>query len=229
MKKFLAGAVIVVVSLFVMSVSMVLAQDACEGNFDYDKDVDGGDAALFKSDFGRSPFSNPCPPKGPAPVPKTGQTTVYGSRDDGYWQQAVGVQWPNPRFTDNLDGTITDNLTGLIWLKHANCFGLRTWDNALSDSNGLADGSCGLTDGSSAGDWRIPNRFELASLLNLSYLDPAISHTPGFTHVQSYYYWSSTTTATNSGIAWYVDMGYGVVSMKPKSDVIYVWPVRGGH
>ena len=34
----------------------------CEGNFDGDKDVDGGDAAAFKANFGRSPFKNPCPP-----------------------------------------------------------------------------------------------------------------------------------------------------------------------
>ena len=33
----------------------------CEGNFDFDQDVDGTDAARFKSDFGRSAFSNPCP------------------------------------------------------------------------------------------------------------------------------------------------------------------------
>jgi hypothetical protein len=33
----------------------------CEGNFDFDQDVDGTDAARFKSDFGRSPFSDPCP------------------------------------------------------------------------------------------------------------------------------------------------------------------------
>jgi hypothetical protein len=33
----------------------------CEGNFDGDLDVDGGDAAKFKSNFGRSQYSNPCP------------------------------------------------------------------------------------------------------------------------------------------------------------------------
>ena len=65
----------------------------------------------------------------------------------------MGVEWPNPRFTDNLDGTATDNLTGLIWLKDANCFGPRTWSDALSVCNGLADGSCWLTDGSDAGDF----------------------------------------------------------------------------
>lgn len=32
----------------------------CEGNFDCDEDCDGTDAANFKLDFGRSPFSGPC-------------------------------------------------------------------------------------------------------------------------------------------------------------------------
>ena len=32
----------------------------CEGNFDCDQDVDGADAAIFKFDFGRSRYSNPC-------------------------------------------------------------------------------------------------------------------------------------------------------------------------
>ncbi len=30
---------------------------------------------------------------------------------------------PTPRFNDNSNCTVTDNLTGLIWLKSANCGG----------------------------------------------------------------------------------------------------------
>jgi hypothetical protein len=37
----------------------------CEGNFDGDPDVDGSDASLFKSNFGRSQYSDPCPTAGP--------------------------------------------------------------------------------------------------------------------------------------------------------------------
>jgi len=35
-------------------------EDICQGNFDGDQDVDGTDAAIFKSDFGRNSFTNPC-------------------------------------------------------------------------------------------------------------------------------------------------------------------------
>lgn len=37
----------------------------CEGNFDGDLDMDGGDAAKFKANFGRMSFKHPCPPCGP--------------------------------------------------------------------------------------------------------------------------------------------------------------------
>ena len=32
----------------------------CEGNFNDDQDVDGSDANLFKSDFGRGGYNSPC-------------------------------------------------------------------------------------------------------------------------------------------------------------------------
>ncbi len=37
----------------------------CEGNFDGDFDIDGGDAAKMKANFGRSMFHRPCPSCGP--------------------------------------------------------------------------------------------------------------------------------------------------------------------
>ena len=59
---------------------------------------------------------SPFPP--PPPLSKTGQATSWGAGDDGDLEG--GVAWPNPRFADNGDGTITDNLTGLIWLNFFN-------------------------------------------------------------------------------------------------------------
>jgi hypothetical protein len=208
----------------------------CEGNFDYNCTVDGLDAAVFKSDFGRSGIKNPCPSAGPALVPKTGQTTSYAFGDDGDLEK--GVTWPNPRFTDNGDGTVTDNLTGLIWLKNANCFGLRTWDQALADCNGLKNGECGLTDGSVAGDWRLPNLFELESLRDMAYNNPALSNAAGtgqwaagdpFNNVQSdLILWSSTTYVFNTENAWTVFMQNGSVSINGKFGFDYVWPTRRG-
>ena len=171
-----------------------------------------------------------------AAVEKTGQTTSYATGDDGDLEK--GVAWPNPRFTDNSDGTVTDTLTGLIWLKDANCFGQRTWNNALSDSNGLGSGLCGLTDGSSAGDWRLPNKNELVSLVHNEYYAPALPNTAGtgqwsagdpFTNVSPHYYWSSSTYAVDTGYAWHVGMSSGYVYCNVKTNYYYVWPVRGGQ
>ncbi|MCP4291396.1 MAG: DUF1566 domain-containing protein [bacterium] len=173
---------------------------------------------------------------GDAPVPKTGQTRSYATGDDGDLER--GVAWPNPRFIDNGDGTINDNLTGLTWLKNANCFGLRTWSDALSDCNGLEDGECGLTDGSVAGIWRLPNRRELFSLTNGQYMNPALSNTAGtgwwkegdpFTNVGPSYYWSSTTASSGSIYAWYLDMPYGKIEITEKAGSYFVLPVRGGQ
>ena len=177
---------------------------------------------------------------------KTGQTpTVPFSAptgSDGDLQK--GVAWPNPRFTDNSDGTVTDNLTGLIWLKKANYkntagdTGTATWANALAFVNALQDGQCGLSDSSSAGDWRLPNVKELLSLIDWAYYEPALSNAAGtaqwtsgdvFTGVQSRYYWSSTTYALNTSYAWFVVLGDGGVDGSSKTINYSVWPVRGGQ
>ena len=121
------------------------------------------------------------------PVEKTGQTTSYRTHDDGDLKK--GVAWPTPRFTDNNNGTVTDNLTGLIWLKNANCAGaMENWNTAIDYAAALYDGctscfgtggDCGLSDGSSAGDWRLPNRNEVLSLINIAYYNPALSNAAG--------------------------------------------------
>jgi hypothetical protein len=182
-----------------------------------------------------------------AAVPKTGQTTCYdtdgnvtacaGTGQDGALLK--GVAWPNPRFTNNGNGTVTDNLTGLIWLTNANCWGAVNWATALANANGLANGACGLTDGSVAGDWRLPNRFEMQSLLDLGFSGPAVSNTAGtgkwaendpFTGVQTFvHYWTSTTSASNTPNAWVVYLNDGGVSSFGRSLNRNVWPVRGGQ
>lgn len=177
-----------------------------------------------------------------APVPKTGQTTVYSPTDDGDLQ--VGVAWPNPRFTDNDDGTVKDNLTGLVWLKDANCLqGHEDWSGALTFASSLYDGwtgdgsggDCGLSDSSSAGDWRVPTVQELQSLIHWGYYSPALPNTAGtgqwaagdpFTNVWTDYYWSSTTYADDASYGWAVDLLDGSVPNHAKVNGASVWPIR---
>lgn len=163
----------------------------------------------------------------PALVPQTGQTTSYASGDDGDLQ--TGVVWPQPRFTDQGNGAVTDNLTGLIWLKNANCFGTKTWAAALTNANTLASGACGLSDNSVAANWRLPNIVELKSLIDLQKSYPSIPGGHPFTNVQSGNYWSSSYYAGNITTIWIVNMQYGIVLNGSKTNFpYYVWPVRGG-
>jgi hypothetical protein len=64
------------------------------------------------------------------------------------------------RYVDCGNGTVTDTVTGLVWLKNANCFGEQTYAAASQAAAGLGAGQCGLTDGSSPGDWRLPTLVE---------------------------------------------------------------------
>jgi len=67
---------------------------------------------------------------------KTGQTTQYEDGDDGNLQ--IGIADSGVRFTDNNDGTVTDNRTRLIWLKNANVTGDgEDWSDAFSDISEL--------------------------------------------------------------------------------------------
>ena len=184
---------------------------------------------------------------GGAGVPKTGDAynDACCTGEDGELQK--GVAWPNPRFTDNANGTVTDNLTGLIWLKNANCAAAtRNWQTALNDvvqlnTNGqMNSNNCGDTSngGSHQTDWRLPNVRELQSLVHYGVYNPAVPNTAGtgkwtsndpFTGVQSYYYWSSTTHAGTSDGAWHVNLGGGYVFYGGKAGICYAWPVRGGQ
>jgi hypothetical protein len=160
-------------------------------------------------------------------VPKTGQTTSYGARDDGALKK--GVTCATPRFTDNGNGTVTDNLTRLIWMKNANAFGTKNWANALTTANTLASGSADLMDGSQAGDWRLPNVRELQSLVDYRRVNPALPADHPFTNVQSSNYWSSATSASRTTSAWLVEFLVGETFDTGKSSAYYVWCVRGGQ
>lgn len=157
-------------------------------------------------------------------LPATGQISSYAAGDDGARQR--GVPSPNIRFTDHGDGTATDNLTGLVWLQNANCFGLKTWTDALNSANTLKDGSCNLRDGSVPGNWRIPNRYELESLVDRSRTVPPLPANHPFSSVQNYYYWSSTTFASGTGSALDLSANGQLFLFDKATPDDYLWPVR---
>jgi hypothetical protein len=164
-------------------------------------------------------------------VPATGQTTSFAAGDDGDLEK--GVVWPVPRFTDNGDGTITDHLTGLIWLKNANCpAGARNWQQALDFVAGINDGTNNCGDTSNAGfnqiDWRLPNLRELQSLVDYGRFNPSLPLGHPFSNFQASNYWSSTTNAFLTSFAWFVLFDFGDVNFSGKSNSGFVIAVRVG-
>jgi len=187
----------------------------------------------------------------PAPVERTGQTGCWdtggvsidcaGTRQDGEYLK--GVVRPPP-FKEHGDGTVTDNLTGLMWVQNANAIGELnstfdndsiagdgkvTWQHALGFVAGVnaAIYDCGVT---IYDDWRLPNRKELLSLIDLSQATPALPAGHPFDNVQNYMYWTSTTYAADPSKAWGVYLDIGFVGDGGKtSGGYYVWPVRAGQ
>ncbi len=188
-----------------------------------------------------------------AGVPKTGQTNCWdsngtpvpcsGTGQDGEYQ--MGVELPTPRFVDNGDGTVTDNLTGLTWLKDAACMGQMHWGDDANETfdminrlNGGEDFSCNDYMPSTFDDWRLPNVREMYSLIHYGFYDPAVSNTSGtgkwsegdpFTGVGSHKYWTSTTRVGYTHHVWIVYLYIGDVEDADKFYTYYMWPVRGGQ
>ncbi len=171
---------------------------------------------------------------------------------------------PDPPCFDNFNryvecgnGTVTDTVTGLIWLQDANCLmGSTDWKSANEFAAGLADGQCGLSDRSKRGDWRLPTLEEWQATIARAValgccsgspaacganpdLDPpsltdragtgcfSTDANPAFSGVQ-FFYWSSLTRADKPGQAFVAFLGFGVLDDAFKVDTTRAWPVRGG-
>ena len=128
-------------------------------------------------------------------------------------------------YCDNDDGTITDSTTGLVGLKNANCFGGLNWDAALSAAANLASGQCGLTDGSSVGDWRLLTKDELLIYVAWKYSGQFIGVQAS---AEFNNYWSSTNDTNSTGKAWDAHLVGDNVLSHDKNLSFFVWPVRGG-
>jgi hypothetical protein len=161
------------------------------------------------------------PSSGGGGLPVTGQTTSYRTGDDGDYEAGLAFD-----FTDNGDNTVTDNNTGLMWIKDHDAMGTvggvdwsspMTWDDAIDN--------CEALDYAGHTDWRLPNIKELMSIVDYEVYSPAINQTY-FPNAQSGVYWSGTTYADWTDGAWDVGFGDGYVGVDVKGGVGYVRPVR---
>ena len=152
-------------------------------------------------------------------VPKTGQVTSSYTGDDGELQ--FGVPWPNPRFSDNGDETVTDNFTGLVWTRDAqHISGLLNWYDCIDSCNNL--------EFAGFDDWRLPNALEILSLTDYENYDPALPNNHPFLNLPSPLSFWCSTTRTLTGDAYHVALKNGTINHFSKNDARYAWCVRGG-
>ena len=126
-----------------------------------------------------------------------------------------------PRFSDTGDATVIDHFSGLMWTRNADKGnGKVDWAQAIAGAAACTDG--GFT------DWRLPNRHELASLIDLGKYNPALPAGHPFIGVQPSYYWTSSTPANNENHAWLVHFYIGFVTHDDKGGSHFAWFVRDG-
>jgi len=188
--------------------------------------------------------------------------TLQGLQDqlnNTYTRQQVNnlVRTPDPacadntnRYVDCLNGTVTDTVTGLIWLKQADCLGAPDYAAATNAAASLQSGECGLTDGSRPGDWRLPTTEEWKSTLfpGPDCTWPSLTDTTGtgcfatgaqpFTGVAVDMYWSAIGNLDLPATAWTSDLHYNEdtsmsltgqssIRARDKIESHRAWPVRG--
>ncbi len=119
----------------------------------------------------------------------------------------------NPQsFTDNNNGTVTDNVTGLMWQKTDN--GESTWETALTNASTLTLGGYK--------DWRLPTPSELFSIFNHNNGNPAALDTTYFPSNPSgaaEYWWSSDVYGSSTTSVWCSNSGGGLGG-KPKTETL---------
>jgi hypothetical protein len=170
-------------------------------------------------------------------LPDTGQTTCYSTdtfavipcessgQDGNYSINAMS-------FTDNGNGTVTDNNSGLMWQKE-NGGDSYNWYVASgiydATSNPGSTNVCGSLALGDYSDWRLPSKKELVSLVDYSVASPGPTINAVFTGSLSSFYWTSADLAGSQTNGWAVSFNDGHVSYVSKTATFPVRCVRGGN
>lgn len=159
------------------------------------------------------------------PLPDTGQTQCYNETGNEVTCPAAGqplygqdahYQGVSPAYHDNGNQTVTDQKSGLIWMKSDDGTA-RIWQGAGEYCNGLVFAG--------QDDWRLPTKFELDSIVDYGRSYPAMN--PVFS-CQSSFYWSAVSYTDDPAYAWGVYGNDGGDHWLDKRNRYYVRCVRAG-
>jgi hypothetical protein len=166
----------------------------------------------------------------------TGQTRCYNASietncplpGDAFYGQDYQYTASPLSYTNNGDGTVTDNVTNLIWRmdddgNNYNWYEATGTDDAVNNPGAAVD-VCGASTFAGQTDWRLPNRQELDSIVDYGTSNPAVD-TIYFPSTVFVNYWTSTDI--DAANAWAVNFIAGAVQRIDKTTDNRVRCVRG--
>ncbi len=136
------------------------------------------------------------------------------------------VAQPRYTYANATDGSeVTDAQTGLTWSR---CPAGQSWSATTFTCNGTQNTYThenALRYAKGQPGWRLPNVKELASLADVTQINPAINAT-AFPGTLSSAYWSSTPDVSNPLSAWTVSFDLGSVNSVSRNTASYVRLIR---
>jgi len=147
------------------------------------------------------------------------EVSCPGSGQDGENNQVQAVQ--GIRF-DTQGEVVCDRATGLKWNLNASPDRFpASWPEAFEFVDQL-----NRSNHHGIGNWRLPFRKELFSLISHHYINPALPDGHPFTGVFPGYYWTASACRRLADQAWYVHLGGGRIYRGMQANYYMVWAVR---
>lgn len=173
-------------------------------------DFDSGNAVrLTSDDYHAVRLVRTAYPDDIAPLPA--EVSCVNETED------IAPTTPTAAFINHQDGTVTHAVSGLMWMR---CSLGQTWTGfaCSGEAEGIEWGQAlneitSINEGAPAGhgDWRLPNKNELESIVEERCWKPAVN-TAVFPETSPAPYWTASPRSDEVGNAWIVDFEYGLVN-----------------
>ncbi|MDI7270091.1 MAG: DUF1566 domain-containing protein, partial [Myxococcota bacterium] len=157
------------------------------------------------------------------------ETTAFCGQDAQYGWDTTHLATERFTRTTGTEPIVTDNVTGLMWMGCSEgrtgdtCTGTDTtytWTNAVARCDGRSWGGYS--------DWRLPDEFELQSIVDYGRSSEPFIDPTAFPATPSDWFWSSSSYAGSASGAWRVAFDAGYVGYSGKTDTYYIRCVRRG-